>query len=288
MPSIVNFSSSWRLPFFDVPGQMIDAKRHFDVAHVGDELGIMDGLLVFGQALAHFILGHDMVVWAVEAHAVHVGHLLERLDTEQDLVRGIVVLAQVVTVARRHSLRANTLRDAAQDGKGALFLLDTVVLELYKVVLLAENALVLPGNPQRLLLVPPGGRLGNLSLEAGGQGDDPLVVLLQCFIVDTRLIVEALKVADRDDVAQVLISLEVLRQENQVVGKSRLLVLVEAAVRGHIDLAADDRLEPRILHLQVEVKHAVHIAMVGDGTRGLTHVLEAGHERIDLVHAVQQ
>ena len=201
---------------------------------------------------------------------------------------GIVVLAEVVAVTRGNGLRPDALRDAAKDRKGTAFLFDIVVLELDEVVLFAEDVLVPLGNGQRLFFVALCCRLGDLALETGGQGDNPLVVLLQYFIIDTRLIVETLEVADGNDVAQVLIALEVFRQEDQVIGKPCLLVLVEAAARGHIDLAADDRLEPGVLHLHVEVQHAVHVAMVRDSTRGLPHLLETGDERTDLVHAVQQ
>ena len=57
---------------------------------------------------------------------------------------------------------------------------------------------------------------------------------------------------------------------------------------GHVDLAADNRLDPRRLAGPVEVDHPVHAAVVGDGHRLLAHLLYPLHQLLDAAGAVQQ
>ena len=156
-----------RLPNFHVARQMIAARRHLDSTHVSDKLRVLDGLLVPGQPFPHLVLCHDVVIRPIEAHAVLVGHLLQRLHAQQDLVGVVVFLPQIVAVAGRHSLRTNRMRNAAQNGKGAQLLLDAVVLQFDEVVLLSEDLLIPPRNRKRLRLVPPRGSLRHLALQAG-------------------------------------------------------------------------------------------------------------------------
>ena len=78
--------------------------------------------------------------------------------------------------------------------------------------------------------------------------DQPLAVLAQKLEIDARLVVEALEVAARDQVDQVLVAGAVLRDQQQVVDRVearlvlRALLLVEARAGRDVRLAADDRL----------------------------------------------
>ena len=69
-----------------------------------------------------------------------------------------------------------------------------------------------------------------------------------------------------------------------------LMDLVEAgpALRGHVDLAADDGLDALHLAGPVKVDGAVHDAVVRDGTGGLAHVFHDLRQVLDTAGAVQQ
>jgi hypothetical protein len=48
---------------------------------------------------------------------------------------------------------------------------------------------------------------------------------------------------------------------------------------GHVELTADDRLDPGLVALLVEVQDAVHVAVVGDA-HGRLSVLDGGRDHV--------
>ncbi len=67
-----------------------------------------------------------------------------------------------------------------------------------------------------------------------------------------------------------------------------LLLQPGAASGSHIDLAADDGLDSRILTGTVEVNRAVHHPVVRDGAGGLAHLLQNRRQILDAAGPVQQ
>ena len=66
------------------------------------------------------------------------------------------------------------------------------------------------------------------------------------------------------------------------------VLLIKARARRDIDLAADDRLHARGFRRAVEVDHAVHVAVVGDGDGLLPDLLHARHDVADAARTVEQ
>ena len=60
------------------------------------------------------------------------------------------------------------------------------------------------------------------------------------------------------------------------------------SARGHVDLTADDRLNPGVFTGAVEVHHAVHHAVVRNGTGALTQVFDHAGQIPDAAGPVQQ
>jgi hypothetical protein len=98
-------------------------------------------------------------------------------------------------------------------------------------------------------------------------------MLAKQFLVDARLVVEALGIPGADELHQVLVPDVVLRQHDQVIVRPRIRLpvlhprLVEARAVRHIHLAADDRLHPLLLHGVVELDGPEHVAVVRDRAR---------------------
>ena len=87
---------------------------------------------------------------------------------------------------------------------------------------------------------------------------------LQDFAVDAGAVVEALQVGQRDELHEVPVALVVAGQQDQVVWAAFRGAPVEAALVGHVGLAADDGLDAPVLALGVEIDGAVEGAVVGD------------------------
>ena len=124
--------------------------------------------------------------------------------------------------------------------------------------------------------------------EAGGEGDQALVVLLQQLFIHPRLVVEAFQVGFGGQLDQVLVAGLVLGQQDQVVVVFIAGVAAEVAARGDIDLAADDGLDAGLSGCLVELDDAVHHAVVGDGQAVHAQLFGPCHQLRDAAHAVEQ
>ena len=158
-----------------------------------------------------------------------------------------------------------------------------MVLELDEQVVLAEDVLELGGPLKCELLVTDKQRLQHDATEAAGGGDEAFVVARKQFPVDARLVVVALEIRSRGQLEQVLVALRRLRQQCQVVVELVAAVAIatavidlaaahralEARVGRHVRLGADDRVDAVGVTGLIEVKDAVHVAVVGDPERRL-------------------
>ena len=66
----------------------------------------------------------------------------------------------------------------------------------------------------------------------------------------------------------------------------QLMHLIQAAARGHIDLAANDGFDARTLAGTVEINHAVHDTVIRNGHGSLPQFLYPIHELADATGTV--
>ena len=105
----------------------------------------------------------------------------------------------------------------------------------------------------------------NLSRHAGGGADEILVILFNDFVRDPRSVVHSLDMRSGYNLHQILVSVIVLGEENEVIISSVSLVLELVVELGNIYLTADYGLYGRMLPGELEeLLYAVHVAVVGD------------------------
>ena len=266
--------------------QVVALGREFEVAAGGDLAGVLDGVGRVAEDRGH--LGGRLEVELVgrELEPVRVRDLAVRLDADQDVLALGVLAAGEVDVVRGHEGQAELAGDGDELGVDGLLLGQAVVHELDVEVAGGEDRGVFPGRLLGLLREAPGEPDRELALEAGRQPMRPSAVGGQELLVDPRPVVEALEVALGDELAEVAVAGLVLDQEDEVVvvdvvGAAGLLV--EPALRGDVDLAAEDGLDALGLGLLEELDGAEDVAVVGDGHGG--HLVLVG--RADEVRHAQ-
>ncbi len=116
------------------------------------------------------------------------------------------------------------------------------------------------------------------------------MVLLQNFLIHPRLIVETFKICFAHKLDEVLVSLEVCREQNQVVVVvvREVRILLEPTARRHVGFAPDDGFDPRFLRFPVELHRPEHVAMIGHRDGRLPERLHLLHQGVDLVGAVEE
>ena len=132
----------------------------------------------------------------------------------------------------------------------AVFLLQALVLNFEKEIVLAENVAVGRGRIPRRVVLLFHQALGDFAFQAAGEPDQSLGVFGQKFLADAGLVVEAVQRSFRGDLGQVAVAFFVFGQHQQVVvgvalGRSALDVVV--VFLADVELAADDRLDPSLV-----------------------------------------
>ncbi|MPM66798.1 hypothetical protein SDC9_113709 [bioreactor metagenome] len=127
--------------------------------------------------------------------------------------------------------------------------------------------------------------------KARGQGNQPPVVLPQQLHVDAGLNVKPLGPRHGHHVGQIAVPLLVFAKQHKMAAlRVKLVLLLKPgpASGGHVDLAADDGLDSRVLAGAVKVNRAVHHPVICDGAGRLARLLQNGGQLLDAAGSVQQ
>ncbi len=107
----------------DIPGSI---ERGFHLGH-------------FAEHGDHFIARLEIELRLREPHAIRIAHGFAGLDAQQNFVRPRVAFAHVMRIVGGYQRNARVLRQPQQLGDHDLVLIETVILNFEKEVLLAEH-----------------------------------------------------------------------------------------------------------------------------------------------------
>ena len=231
-----------------------------DVAALGDLEAAAHRVVVAREVEGHLGRGLEVELVRAEPPAVGVLERVARLDAEKRVVTRRVGGLEVVHVPRRDERQPELRGEPGQRLERRLLRLEADVLEL-DVGRVAAEDLREAIELRRGVAVPVlAQRAGDPAGEAAGEGDHALRVALEELPVDARLVVVALEVAERAELDEVRVPRQVLRQERQV----GVALRQRRAVVDHVDLAAEDRLDPLVGRRLVQLDRARHRAVVGE------------------------
>ena len=197
--------------------QLRHAELDLHVAPVRNGLSVLHRLPGIGEEPLHLLFAFHIILAAFIAHPVLIRKLLRGLDAQQDIVGLFILRIRVMHVVGDHQRDIQFLTHGKQGGIHQPLCRNPMVLQLQEKIPLSEAFLVFQRRLFRLvhqtfLDVPR-----HLSRQAGGKGDDSLMILIQKFHIHTGLIVKALCETAADDFHQVGVSRIVLRQQDQMI-----------------------------------------------------------------------
>ena len=268
-------------------GQMPGGEIEFHMAALGDFIGAGDGVGEGGEFFQHFRLAFDVHFVRMHAHAVFIGEGFARLDTHEDFLGKGVLAGEIMAVVGDHQGNVHFPGQAYQRWEHLFFIRQGMVLQFDEEVIPAEKVQIPLGGGAGVFFPAVQQRPGNFPGEAGGQGDEAPAVLLQKLQIHPGAVIEAPGEAVAYQFDEVLIALLGFAQQHQVVifpGGGGFIV----HIRADVHLAADDRVNARVLHGPVKIHHAVHGPVIGNGAAFHAQFLDASGQLFDAAGPVQQ
>ncbi len=211
-----------------------------------------------------------------------------RLYAEQDFVRVVVVLAEIMRVVGGDKRDVELFFQAEKIGVNLLLELKALVLDFKEEVAAAEDVLVLACGAPRALVVVLHQVLRKLAGEAAGEADESRGVLGKVLLRDAGLAVEAVQRGFAGDADQVAVALLVFSKHEQGVIVVALRIGAVVLLLADVELAAENGLDALLLRGLKEMHGSIDVAVVGDGDRGLADVLHALDELVHIAGAVEE
>ena len=258
------------LPFRQfIGGEMVSLKGEIHLAHLSYLESILQGLGHIGKFPCHLLRGFHIKFVGLKSHATFILKRFPRLKTEQNLMGLGILSFQVMAIVCCHEWNILLPSQILYRIVHKLLLRDPVLLNLQIEMPFTKQVAVKADPFSGLIQVLREYQGGDFPFQAGGKGNQPLMVRQEQLMIDPRFIIKSLHVSQRDQPRKILIACIIFGQENQVVGgvPPGIRLLLEPALRSHINLAPDDGMNPISLGLPVKVIRAEHIPVIrqGDG-----------------------
>ena len=273
-----------------VLGQVGLSEAQLHVAHVRDQPGVFQCLGVVGEKPLHFLRAFDVVRVVLHPQALFVLDRGIGLDADVQVLKGRLMLSDIVGVVGDHQGNTQLLAEPGQAVVYGRQLRHMLVALQFQEITIPEQFPVL----EDLLAGPFGiavnNKPGHFRRGAAGEADQALVILLQEFPINAGAIMKAFKVPLGYQLHQITVAGVIPGQQDQVIRAAVGGAAVVATAMGNVNLAADDGLYPCFLALRIKVHRAVEAAVVGDGEGVHSHVPdpvdEVGNAADAIKHAV--
>ncbi len=245
-----------------MPGLEIE----LEIALVGNLLASFDCGFLIGEEPIHLLGCADVELIAAIAHAVLILEKPARVDAKQHIVGVIVLLLEVMGIARRHQRQAEIVGDIDGAFRAAFLDVEAVVLD-FDVEIVLENPMKPLGGIAGFVQLIEEDKIAELARRATGKADDAGGVGFEHLLVDARDVVVAFEVRDRRHFDEVLEADEVLGEQREVIARFAALFhgAVGAVRGGDVRLIADDGVQPGVLAFLVEFDGPEEIAVIGHG-----------------------
>ena len=181
------------LPFRKLEArQMVMAELKIEIAAVGNDEGVGNGLLLVGEELPHFLLALEIELLGLHLHAGRVADAFAGLDGHEDVLIIGVLFINIVGIVGEDEGNAGFLMDADQPAGGPLLLREPMLLNFQIKVLCPEEIPQLQGLALRLFIIPADDAPGDIAAHAAGEAEKPRSMAGEEIPVNPRLDIEAL------------------------------------------------------------------------------------------------
>ena len=237
----------------------------------------------------HLLRGLEKELPGVVPEPFRIVEPLAGTDAQQDVVRVRVALAQVVHVVRAHQRQIQIPRDRRNPAVDEPLLLDAVPLHLEEEIVRAQDVAVRRRRFHGLARLRVREPFGHFAFQAAAQADEPFGMPREQLLVDPRLVVEAVRIAGRHQLDQVVVALQIFSQQHQMVlRRAGVAALLEPAAGRDVHLASENRVEAPLPRVIVEDHRREQVPVLGDRDRRHPERDRLVEHLVDAARAVEQ
>ncbi|EKD22226.1 MAG: Na+/proline symporter [uncultured bacterium] len=240
------------------------------ITFFGDIDSVFYGFGAIRKQALHFPGRPEIELIASELHPLFVIHRFACLYTEQNLVGLFIALIKIMTVVSCHQRESMVLREFDQSTIDRLLLRKAILHNFDEEIPLAKDFPVLFSGSKRFFGISPEQMCRDFPMETGAHTDQSLAVLGQHLLVDPGPIVKSVQKTGGRQSHEVLISLHVPGKDDDMICRLRASMarLVKTAFRRDVQFAADDRFDPVLISMFIEIDRSIEIAMIGHRNSG--------------------
>ena len=202
-------------------------------------------------------------------------------------MRAHVVVGQVMRIVGNHERNIRLGCQAADLRHQDFVLVETVILHFEKEVIAAEDVRVFVSESFRLVVLVVDDGFVDVAAQAGRHGDQSFGVPRQQILIYTRFVVEAIEIAGRDKVDEVLVAFLRFAEQNQVVIAVGIGAGLVALLRD-VNFATDDRVNTLRRRFVIKLHGAEEVAMVGHGHRRHVLPFHLRHQLFNVTGSVEE
>ncbi len=198
--------------------EFVAPQIQLQIAPLRDRRGVFQGIRESGKKALHLRGRFEVELRPVGLHLpVRVVDPAVRGNADKNLLGDGVFLADIVDVVGRHQRGLCLLAQAPVKLPHFFLLRQAVIMDLQEEIFRPENLPVLAQDPFRVRLPPLQEGGGHLAPEAGARPDQPRRMRREQLVVDSRLVINTLKVRRRHQTDQVPVAFGISRQQEKVV-----------------------------------------------------------------------
>ena len=274
-----------------------------DFNFIKNLISVLQGLGNVGKHLVHLFLRLEPLLLAVE-HQILIGEFPACGEADESFMSIGILLIHKVRIVGADELDVQLLGKLYERIIHQTLLLiglvigtsdsGLVALQL-QIIVITEQVFEPLDGLTGLIHLPTHDELWHFTAQACRTADNTFVIFLKLTMIGTRMGVEPLGPSVRHDLDEVLVTLQVLGQQNQVISDVALVKVLVTVLLGDIYLTAEDGLEFLVIttflvqlgDIIVKFLDAIHVAVIGycHATHPVTYCFV--NKRLDGCHAVK-
>ena len=212
-------------------------------------------------------------------------------NTDQRVVRMGMIALDIMHIVGGDEIEVKFFGPRNELGVYLGLFVEAMVLQLEKKSFLTEELLKPVDCGAGLIGIISHDRLRDLAGQTAAEGDDPFVMRLQQFLIDSGLVIKSLEMRGRGKAHEVLVADFIFGQQQEMVvavlARPAVGLAVKPAAGRDVHFAADDRLEILALGLLIKIHRAMHHAMIGDGQRGEVQLHRSVDQLVQTAGAIE-